>query len=247
LKALSLGQYAEVFEANDISGSVLLDLSLEDLDYLDIKALGHRKLILKGIEDLRKNKRMTIDVKAGNANNPKPISDGKALFSQSMKSETSIADKLESLSKSMTVESLSQQVADTKKATHWSDIEPLSRNEVSNPNPVTSNAADGNDLYDEEAEQKAFQEAVMEWRRANNAAKDAAPASAELSQTMWDNPFAAPQSKTIIERENNTLTSATSHSEVSHPESASLAADGVLDEEAERRVRLIASYRCRHC
>ena len=33
---------------------------LDDLDYMGVTVLAHRKLILKGIEDLRKNKRVTI-------------------------------------------------------------------------------------------------------------------------------------------------------------------------------------------
>ena len=57
LTQISLNQYAGIFKANDISGSILLDISLEDLDYMEIKVLGHRKIILRGIEDLRKNKR----------------------------------------------------------------------------------------------------------------------------------------------------------------------------------------------
>ena len=59
---MSLGQYAPAFAANEISGLVLLDLSLDDLDYLEIKILGHRKIILKGVEDLRENKRVTLKV-----------------------------------------------------------------------------------------------------------------------------------------------------------------------------------------
>jgi hypothetical protein len=39
-----LAQYVSIFAANQISGPVLLDISLEDLDYMEIKALGHRKV-----------------------------------------------------------------------------------------------------------------------------------------------------------------------------------------------------------
>jgi hypothetical protein len=41
-----LSQYVAIFGANQISGPVLLDISLEDLDYMEIKALGHRKVSL---------------------------------------------------------------------------------------------------------------------------------------------------------------------------------------------------------
>jgi len=43
LEALNLPQYIEIFAANEINGHVLLDLGLEDLDYLSITILGHRK------------------------------------------------------------------------------------------------------------------------------------------------------------------------------------------------------------
>jgi hypothetical protein len=56
---MMLSQYVNVFSINQITGPVLLDISLEDLDYMEVKALGHRKVILKGIEDLRQNKVVT--------------------------------------------------------------------------------------------------------------------------------------------------------------------------------------------
>ena len=62
LQSIRLDTYAASFAVNEISGQVLLDISLDDLDYMDVTILGHRKLILKGIEDLRKNKRVTIQV-----------------------------------------------------------------------------------------------------------------------------------------------------------------------------------------
>jgi hypothetical protein len=52
LESKGLGQYAETFESNQIGGAVLCDLSLEDLDYMGITALGHRKMLLKGIDEL---------------------------------------------------------------------------------------------------------------------------------------------------------------------------------------------------
>lgn len=44
LQSMMLAQYVPIFAANQISGPVLLDISLEDLDYMEIKALGHRKV-----------------------------------------------------------------------------------------------------------------------------------------------------------------------------------------------------------
>lgn len=44
LQSMMLSQYVPIFATNQISGPVLLDISLEDLDYMEIKALGHRKV-----------------------------------------------------------------------------------------------------------------------------------------------------------------------------------------------------------
>ena len=70
LNSIALGQYAEVFAQNEISGPILLDISLEDLDYMGISILGHRKVILKGVEDLRTNKRVTISLTAQGGADP---------------------------------------------------------------------------------------------------------------------------------------------------------------------------------
>lgn len=63
LRSVNLETYAASFRINEISGQVLLDIGLDDLDYMGVTILAHRKLILKGIEDLRKNKRVTIQVR----------------------------------------------------------------------------------------------------------------------------------------------------------------------------------------
>lgn len=54
-----MDQYIEKFAENEINGLILLDITLDDLDYMGITVLGHRKVILKGAEDLRKNKRVS--------------------------------------------------------------------------------------------------------------------------------------------------------------------------------------------
>jgi hypothetical protein len=53
LGLLGLDKYSSEFIKNEISGSVLVDISGSDLDYLNVTVLGHRKIILKGIEQLR--------------------------------------------------------------------------------------------------------------------------------------------------------------------------------------------------
>ena len=59
LSSMLLQQHVQSFANNAISGAILLEVSLEDLDYMDVTVLAHRKVILKGIEDLRRNKRVT--------------------------------------------------------------------------------------------------------------------------------------------------------------------------------------------
>ena len=59
LSFVMMDQYAEKFAENEINGMILLDITLDDLDYMGITVLGHRKVILKGAEDLRKNKRVS--------------------------------------------------------------------------------------------------------------------------------------------------------------------------------------------
>jgi hypothetical protein len=59
LNYIQMGQYAPMFAQNEINGLILLDVTLEDLDYMNITVLGHRKVILKGAEELRRNKRVS--------------------------------------------------------------------------------------------------------------------------------------------------------------------------------------------
>lgn len=53
LNHLGLGQYQQVFSDNQINGRVLMDFTREDLDYLQITILAHRKTLLRGINDLK--------------------------------------------------------------------------------------------------------------------------------------------------------------------------------------------------
>eukprot|EP01138_Halocafeteria_seosinensis_P005184 gb/GECG01005301.1/.p1 GENE.gb/GECG01005301.1/~~gb/GECG01005301.1/.p1 ORF type:complete len:507 (+),score=89.45 gb/GECG01005301.1/:1-1521(+) len=53
LTELGLDQYTSTFSENEITGDVLLEMGTDDLDYLGIKALGHRKMLLKSIRQLQ--------------------------------------------------------------------------------------------------------------------------------------------------------------------------------------------------
>lgn len=80
LTSMLLQQHVQNFASNAISGPILLEVSLEDLDYMEVKALAHRKIILKGVEDLRKNKRVTKQLFAPAASIQPPLTskdDGK--------------------------------------------------------------------------------------------------------------------------------------------------------------------------
>jgi class 3 adenylate cyclase len=52
LEKLGLGQYAQQFIENEITPSILPDLTDADLKELGIAALGHRRLLLRAIAEL---------------------------------------------------------------------------------------------------------------------------------------------------------------------------------------------------
>jgi len=57
LHALGLGQYAGTFARNDVDGSILLELTAEDLIALGVSSVGHRRRLLSAIATLRDNPR----------------------------------------------------------------------------------------------------------------------------------------------------------------------------------------------
>eukprot|EP01041_Mallomonas_annulata_P008068 gene8068-16554_t len=204
LTSMMLGQYIPAFKQNEISGSLILDISLEDLDYMGITILGHRKVLLKSIEDLRKNKRITMEItapapSASSSNivrtNSNPDMQKLRLESKSVNGPLSVPSQHQhqhqpsshhmfrstsadedynsttnnsttnnttSGNSSVTGErKLSSAPHQKSVPIHWSNAQPLSSNKVINEDlPV--NLADG--VYDEDAERRAFQRAVMEWR-----------------------------------------------------------------------------------
>ena len=137
LTDMQLKDYVSAFAQNAINGSVLLDISNDDLDYMEIKALGHRKIILKGVEDLRQNGRYT----------PSSSSPMKASAPQRMPadilrttSNPNFADDRNLQSKSLNFTSNNEKLSPNEgnkseskevKTTHWSHLEPLSNNKVS--------------------------------------------------------------------------------------------------------------------
>ena len=53
LNGIGMSQYQRTFEKNEISGTILLDLDPDDLDYMNIKILAHRKTLIKEIKKMK--------------------------------------------------------------------------------------------------------------------------------------------------------------------------------------------------
>ena len=49
----SLSEYAEIFQKNDVTGNLLLNIEGNDLIEMGITSWGHRKTILQNIKDLK--------------------------------------------------------------------------------------------------------------------------------------------------------------------------------------------------
>ncbi len=187
LQSVQLIQYVSQFEENEINGPILLEISLEDLDYMGVKILGHRKVLLKGIEDLRKNKRVTINLQAplspskntnaaiiaaaaassgaGGAPSSRTQNVYESLGENEGPSRAHYAPRIPSKGVD---HSLVEEEAETTKKIHWSQVEPLQDQQEKRglKNDVDAlhhaNPADG--MIDEDEERRLFQEAVAQWR-----------------------------------------------------------------------------------
>jgi hypothetical protein len=53
LQKLGLGQYAQRFAENDISFVILPDLTDQDSEKIGVASLGHRRLLLRAIAELK--------------------------------------------------------------------------------------------------------------------------------------------------------------------------------------------------
>lgn len=152
LHSIDLAQYAETFARNEISGGELLDLGLDDLDYLGVKALAHRKRLLKGVAELCAAHKRGRALPA--AAPPDPT------FGRGPPAAPVTGPQKQ----------------------HWSAVPTLREQNPDAPNPHLANACDraparladgggtfsfGNaeaEVLDEAAERRAFQEAVSAWR-----------------------------------------------------------------------------------
>lgn len=82
LQSIGLGKHKSVFSENEIDGSVLLEIGVDDLDYMGITALAHRKTLLKEVARLKR----CVDSESGSrpqSRQLQPLRDGSACDSPS--------------------------------------------------------------------------------------------------------------------------------------------------------------------
>ena len=176
LASLGLAKYVSTFAENEVSGAVLLDVGKEDLDYLEVKALAHRKLLLKAIA------RLATAVQTGQdeaAAAPTPRGGGSRAGGGGVAAEAAPAP--------------------APAMVHWSQassgMAPVAGPGEGTAAPANPLAAAAAAEHDEGAERSAFKEAVMAWRRGGTAAPEA-PAGVAVANagtdTAWSNPAEAP-------------------------------------------------------
>ena len=144
LISLDLAQYRETFARNEISGQELLELGLDDLDYMGVKALAHRKRLLKGVAELcaahRRGCAAPPDPTFGREKPPAPPS-SKVHWSA--------------------VPTLQQQNPDAPNPA------PHAPQRLADAGGMFSFGNAEAEVLDEAAERRAFQEAVAAWRSGN--------------------------------------------------------------------------------
>lgn len=170
LKTLGLGKHAGVFQQNEISGPILLEVGLDDLDYMDVRVLAHRKCILKGIEGLRRGggRPCIVDTPPPPAPIPPVLpkttnTSGSWRFTEGAESEATATSTLQGSDGSAGGDYRSSFTR--RKKQHWSTVKPLAENPTmgdAKDGLSSVNLADGH--YDEAAARSSFADAVAEWR-----------------------------------------------------------------------------------
>ena len=145
LISLDLAQYRETFARNEISGQELLELGLDDLDYMGVKALAHRKRLLKGVAELcaahRRGAIAPQDPTFGRERPPAPPASSKVHWSA--------------------VPTLAEQNPDAPNPA------PHAPQRLADSGGMFSFGNAEAEVLDEAAERRAFQEAVAQWRSGN--------------------------------------------------------------------------------
>jgi hypothetical protein len=120
LTNLELKQYVDIFRKNEITGEVLVDLTLDDLDYLNITVLAHRKTIMKAVEEIRRQLKLNGTLPASGLQRVQVVStddlDGDRFVGKSIAEPKS---------------------APVIQPVHWSQLEPISAKAVSHLNIST--------------------------------------------------------------------------------------------------------------
>ncbi|KAF0704993.1 Aste57867_7177 [Aphanomyces stellatus] len=143
LNTLGLGHHASTFEFNEIAGSVLLDLTPADLDYLKVQDVGERKLVLQHVEQLKRT--MTGSTNQRPPPPPRDIVDDK-LHDAPIKAKANAA-------------------------THWSQLKPLAEKTVVGDGAPPVNLADGD--FNEDSSHESFLKALLDWRASDQDATQA--------------------------------------------------------------------------
>ncbi|CAM9102802.1 unnamed protein product [Scytosiphon promiscuus] len=194
LDSLGLGKHKDVFQQNEISGPILLEVGLDDLDYMSVRVLAHRKRLLKGIEDLRRGG------KSINPDKPPPPAPTPILVRRRSSSSESIDRERRTEQATTAVITASAQrchenirgdhasLSPGRRKQHWSTIKPLADEQTEergyNSSPLPANLADGQ--YDEVAAHSDFADAVAEWRGARKTSStiETADTTAKTSVTQ---------------------------------------------------------------
>lgn len=161
LNELNLGDYASVFAENEIDGSIIFDMGLDDLDYLGVTKLSHRKIFLKNLEALKRGDDRIHTLPA-----PAVVND-------------------EHLHEPPSPSNNPGDIEESGKK-HWSHVAPISENKIEGDGSVAVNLADGE--FDEDASHNSFLKALLEWRQSDSVA---ASEETKQDDGMWNNPFAA--------------------------------------------------------
>lgn len=149
LGVVGLDKYADLFRENEIDGKVLLELGTDDLDYLNIKALGHRKMLLQGVDQLRAA--VGLPTRSPLA----PSSPAPATSSSSTMTSTDPDDRVGG-------ESRAPKERTAPGLVHWSAAKPL---QASSGSDTGSDRLGAGEMLDEAAEHASFVQAVLEWRK----------------------------------------------------------------------------------
>eukprot|EP00750_Incisomonas_marina_P012122 INCI16585.2.p1 GENE.INCI16585.2~~INCI16585.2.p1 ORF type:complete len:551 (-),score=121.31 INCI16585.2:314-1966(-) len=157
LTSIGLPQYKTVFHENAIDGAVLVEMGTEDLDYLNIKALGHRKMILGGLAEIR------VDKSAATSS---------ASASSQASRQAPAPQQKEPLKprKHWAVAAAENQ----RRIDERGGLPPVQA-------AGTADTPLNQGHYDEAAQSALFQQSVMEWRKARAAAKAAEAGASEPS------------------------------------------------------------------